>query len=109
MKKGGEDMIWLNNLIALLLPLVPKPVVKIVAKQYIAGETLEQAVVKTIQLNQDRLGVTLDLLGEDPGSRADCTRAVKVYEKAIEVIHTKDLKAGISLEPSHMGLKFDRD
>ncbi len=53
--------------------------------------------------------MTLDLLGEDPRSKADCIRALRVYEKTIETIHAKDLKAGISLKPSHMGLKLDRD
>jgi proline dehydrogenase len=102
-------MNWFNNLIAQILPLVPKSLVKIVARQYIAGETLEQAIVKTLQLNRAGLGVTLDLLGEDPGSKADCTRALTVYEKTIETIHAKNLKAGISLKPSHMGLKLDRN
>ncbi len=101
-------MIWLNNLIARILPLVPKSLVKIVAKQYIAGETLEQTIVKTAQLNTAGLQVTLDLLGEDPGSKADCTQALGVYEKTIEIIHAKGLTAGISLKPSHMGLKLDR-
>ena len=102
-------MIWLNNLIAVMLPLVPKSLVKIVAKQYIAGETLEQAIVKTEQLNKAGLQVTLDFLGEDPGSKADCTRALGVYEKIIEIIHARGLAAGISLKPSHLGLKLDRD
>lgn len=53
-------MIWLNNVIARILPLVPKSLVKIVAKQYIAGETLEQAIVKTEQLNKAGLQATLD-------------------------------------------------
>jgi len=101
-------MIWLNNLIALILPLVPKSLVKLFAKQYIAGETLEQALEKTAQLNRDGLGVTLDLLGEDPGDISACTRALGVYEKAIEAIHAKGLTAGISLKPSHMGLKLDK-
>jgi proline dehydrogenase len=102
-------MIWLNNLIAQLLPLVPKPVVKIVAKQYIAGETLEEALTKSQELNRNDLGVTLDLLGEDPGGKDDCLRALLVYKRAIELIHSKGLKAGISLKPSHMGLKLDKD
>lgn len=101
-------MFWFNNLIAFLLPFVPKPVVKIVAKQYIAGETLEQAVVKTKELNRAHLGVTLDLLGEDPVSKAACTGARGMYERAIEAIHTRGLRAGISLKPSHMGLKLDK-
>jgi proline dehydrogenase len=98
----------LDILIARILPLVPKSLVKIVAKQYIAGETLEQAIVKTEQLNKAGLVVTLDLLGEDPGSKADCTRALRIYEQTIETIHAKNLKSGISLKPSHMGLKLDK-
>ena len=75
-------MVWLNKLIALILPLFPRSLVKLFAKQYIAGETLEQALVKTTQLNREGIGVTLDLLGEDPGDKSDCTRALGVYEKA---------------------------
>ncbi|MBA3012435.1 MAG: proline dehydrogenase, partial [Desulfobacula sp.] len=66
-------MIWLNTLITLLLPFVPKSLVKFIARHYIAGETLEQAVVKTKQLNRQKIQVTLDLLGEDPVSKAHCT------------------------------------
>ena len=72
-------MIWFNTLIARILPLVPKSLVKIVAKQYIAGETLEQAIVKTEQLNKAGFQATLDLLGEDPRSKADCTRVNKYF------------------------------
>ncbi|MBU3953011.1 MAG: proline dehydrogenase family protein [Proteobacteria bacterium] len=101
-------MIWLNTLITLLLPFVPKSLVKFIARHYIAGETLEQAVVKTKQLNRQKIQVTLDLLGEDPVSKAHCTQAVRVYEKTIEAIHVNGLGSGISLKPSHMGLKLDK-
>jgi proline dehydrogenase len=101
-------MVWLNKLIALILPLFPRSLVKLFAKQYIAGETLEQALVKATQLNREGIGVTLDLLGEDPGDKSDCIQALGVYEKAIEAIHAKGLNAGISLKPSQMGLKLDK-
>lgn len=100
-------MIWLNTLIALILPFVPKSLVGIVAKQYIAGETLEQAVARTRELNRNGMGATLDLLGEDPIDKASCTRAVETYEAVIRKIREKKLSAGISLKPSHMGLKLD--
>ncbi|MCP3943603.1 MAG: proline dehydrogenase [Desulfobacteraceae bacterium] len=102
-------MIWLNSLIVLILPFIPKSLVKIVARQYIAGETLKDVVAKTKQLNRDGLQVTLDFLGEEPGSKVVCIRAIAEYEKLIEAIHTGDLKAGISLKPSQMGLKLDKD
>ena len=100
-------MIWLNNLIVRLLPFVPVSLVGLVAKTYIAGETLEQAVEKTRELNVRDTRVTLDLLGEDPTTREECTRAVGVYQDIIHAIHSKKLGAGISLKPSHMGLKLD--
>ncbi|MBU0972115.1 MAG: proline dehydrogenase family protein [Proteobacteria bacterium] len=102
-------MIWLNSLIALMLPYIPRSLVKIVARHYIAGETLEQAVIKTKQLNRQKIQVTLDLLGEDPVSKVHCTQAVRVYEKTIEAIHVNGLGSGISLKPSHMGLKLDKN
>lgn len=100
-------MIWLNNLIAKLLPLFPVSLVGLVAKTYIAGETLEQAVALTRDLNSKDTRVTLDLLGEDPKNREECTRAVGVYQDIIQAIHSKKLGAGVSLKPSHMGLKLD--
>lgn len=100
-------MIWLNNLVAKLLPFMPKSLVGIVAKTYIAGETLDAAVGASQTLNRQGIGVTLDLLGESPADLADCDRAVAVYEEIIEAIHDKKLAAGISLKPSHMGLKLD--
>ena len=35
---------WFNNLVANILPFVPKPIVGIFSRQYIAGEKLEDAV-----------------------------------------------------------------
>lgn len=101
-------MIWFNNLIAQVLPLVPKSLVRIFAKQYIAGETLMQALEKIRELNDQQITATLDLLGEDPKKRKDCLAAVNVYKKAIEEIRHQNLKSGVSLKPSHMGLKIDQ-
>ncbi len=101
-------MIWLNNLIAQLLPLVPKSFVGIFAKQYIAGEKLEHAIKRIRELNQDNISATLDLLGEDPKKRSDCLKAVEIYKQSIKAIHENQLKSGVSLKPSHMGLKLDR-
>lgn len=102
-------MIWINNLIAGLLPLVPKSLVHMFARQYIAGETLEHAVKKIRELNAGGISATLDLLGETPEKRSDSLKAVAVYEKAIQAISNSSLDSGISLKPSQMGLTIDRN
>lgn len=78
------------------------------ALQYIAGETLTHAIKKICELNDQHISATLDLLGEDPKKRSDCLKAVGIYKKAIQQIHDKKLPSGISLKPSHMGLKIDK-
>ena len=101
-------MIWLNTLIAQLLPLIPKSLVGIFAKQYIAGERLDHALEKIRALNDQGISATLDFLGEDPKKRRDCQAAVGVYKRAIQEIHHHHLNSGVSLKPSHMGLKIDK-
>ncbi len=101
-------MIWLNNLIAHLLPLIPKSVVEIFARQYLAGETLDQVVKKVQELNRQNMSTTLDYLGEDPKEKFECLAAVDVYKQAVDQIHIKKLNSGISLKLSHMGLKIDK-
>ncbi|MCG8567733.1 MAG: proline dehydrogenase family protein, partial [Desulfobacterales bacterium] len=100
-------MLWFNQLIAWTLPLVPKAWVGVVARQYIAGETLDDAVAVTHALNQNGCGVTLDLLGEDPLRKEECARAVQIYESIMDRVAAQGLGAGISVKPSHMGLKLD--
>ena len=101
-------MILFNNLIANLLPLFPKSFVKIFAKPYLAGETLEEAVAEIRKLNSRNISATLDLLGEDPKKRSECRTAVAMYQKAVDKIVEYRLNSGISLKPSHMGLKLDK-
>lgn len=102
------DLGLLNNLIANALPFFPKSFVKIFAKPYLAGETLDDAVEKIRELNHQNIAATLDLLGEDPKKRAECRAAVEMYKKAIDKIAEYRLNSGISLKPSHMGLKLDK-
>ena len=44
----------LNPIIKATLPLVPKPIVRRIAKPYIAGETLPELVSVVQELNHDR-------------------------------------------------------
>ena len=54
----------LHRLVVSALPLVPKAVVARVARRYIAGETLEEAVAAVRALRGEGCEATVDVLGE---------------------------------------------
>ena len=102
-------MIWFNNLIAKILPYVPRPFVGIIARQYIAGETLDDAVREVKNLNAQGISATIDLLGEEKKVKEDALKAVEMYHQVLQVIDQEKLDANISVKPSHMGLKLDKE
>lgn len=102
-------MNWFNNLVAQILPFVPKPFVKIFSQQYIAGETLGDAVAKVKELMSENTCATLDLLGEEVKSKDDALRAVATYKEILKTIHDQRLDSNISVKPTHMGLKLDKE
>ncbi len=102
-------MIWFNNLIAKILPYFPRPFVKIFARQYIAGETLQDAVREVKNLNAQGICATIDLLGEEKKVKEDALQAVNTYLEVLKVIDQEKLDANISVKPTHMGLKLDKE
>ena len=102
-------MNWFNNMIAQILPFVPKPIVRIFSQQYIAGEKLEDAVAKIKELMSQNICATLDLLGEEVKTKEDALKAVAVYKEILKTIHTQNLDSNVSVKPTHMGLKIDED
>ena len=76
----------LNKLIANVLPHMPKKLVWIFSKRYIAGETIEEGILASKLLNEKGIETTIDLLGEftlfgEPTSMFE----VKFPEKDIRV------------------------
>lgn len=102
-------MKWFNNTIASILPYFPKDLVWIFSKKYIAGPTLEDAVRISRQLMEEGCEVTIDVLGEEVKVKEDSLRAVEMYKQVIQAIHREKLLASISLKPTHMGLKLDKN
>lgn len=103
------EMRWLNNLIANVLPFIPKPIVGLFSSQYIAGESLEDAIRVVKNLNSQGMCATLDLLGEAVKVREDSLKAVGMYRKILQAIASEKLDANVSVKPTHMGLKIDKE
>ncbi|MFN8377797.1 MAG: proline dehydrogenase family protein [Anaerolineae bacterium] len=79
------------------------------ARRFIAGETLDEAVVASRALNEKGLLVTLDCLGESVEQEADTRAVVATYHALIERIAAEKLKASVSVKLTHLGLDIRED
>jgi proline dehydrogenase len=96
-----------DSLVKYGLPLVPKFIVGRVARRYVAGETLEDAVATIRTLNREGAMATVDVLGEEVAEATKADAAVQEYLRLLEVIHEQRLDANISIKLTMLGLKID--
>ncbi|MBS2098040.1 proline dehydrogenase family protein [Carboxylicivirga linearis] len=99
----------INKLIAQTLPYFPKKFVWIFSKKYIAGETIEEAILASKQLNDKNITVTIDLLGEFIKNIDEARENKNDYLKIIEHFEKNNIKGNYSLKPTSFGLLIDKD
>lgn len=99
----------LNSAIVTFVKLLPKPVVHIFAKKYIAGETLADAVRVTKELNQKGILATIDVLGEAVNTKRESELAKKECLEVLDAIEQHKLNSNLSLKPTQLGLIIDKD
>lgn len=97
-----------DKLITTFLPIVPKPIVFLVSKKYIAGAHLDDAVRVVKKLNQMNCMATIDVLGESAKSTRECQEAVIACTQVLDAIHEQKLDSGISVKPTQLGLLIDK-
>jgi proline dehydrogenase len=103
-------MSLLNRAVSLALPAVPKPLVRIFSRRYIAGSTVEEA----LGVVRDILGrgamVTLDILGEFISTREQADANTAAYQSLVRRIHDEELsETNVSVKLTALGLLIDRD
>jgi proline dehydrogenase len=79
------------------------------AKRYIAGPTLEEAIDAIKKFNARGIVATLDILGEEVEKKEDSVKVVEEYKHALSEIESNNLDANISVKPTHLGLKIDKE
>jgi proline dehydrogenase len=89
------------------LPMVPKFVVGAVAKRYVAGETLDDAVTTVRALNSEGSMATCDVLGEEVSEPDRAEQAVEEYLRLLDRIAAEGLDTNVSIKPTLLGLKID--
>jgi proline dehydrogenase len=107
-KQGAAVKIF-NSVIVNFVKILPKSVVHLFAKKYIAGETLEDAVRVTKELNVKGILATIDVLGEAVNSKRDSELAKKECLEVLEAIDQNKLDANLSLKPTQLGLIIDKE
>lgn len=80
-----------------------------VARRWVAGETIQNAIEVTKRLNDDGLHVSLDYLGESVNKAEDTVEVVEMYLSLISAINAKGLRSSVSLKLTHLGLDISED
>jgi proline dehydrogenase len=87
---------------------MPKKLIWIFSKRYIAGETIEDGIKACRQLNREGIEVTVDLLGEFIQTIQQAEENKKKYIQIIERFTSEGIIGNFSLKPSMFGLLVDK-
>ncbi|PJA97392.1 MAG: proline dehydrogenase, partial [Ignavibacteriales bacterium CG_4_9_14_3_um_filter_34_10] len=99
----------LNSLIVSFVRMLPKQVVYVFAKKYIAGIKLEDALKAVKGLNSKGIVATMDVLGEAISTRKETEAAKRECISVLEAINKNNLDSNISIKPTQFGLLIDED
>lgn len=78
------------------------------AHRFIAGETIDEAIVAARAIQATGLMLTLDQLGESVANMAEADAATRVYLDVIDKIVASGVERNISLKLTQLGLAVDR-
>jgi proline dehydrogenase len=98
-----------NKLIADILPYFPKKFIWIFSRAYISGETIEDAMRASKDLNSKKIMVTLDVLGEFIKTLDEAEVNKEEYLDLIEVTYKNGINGNFSVKPSAVGLLLDKE
>lgn len=98
-----------NKLIAAILPYFPKKFIWIFSKPYISGETIDDAIRVSKVLNNNKIKVTLDVLGEFIKTLDEAHENKKEYLNLISIAFKSGIDGNFSLKPTSFGLLLDSE
>ena len=89
--------------------MVPYPLVRQIAKPYIAGETLEELVGVVEDLNFNGFSVATSILGEFVNEQNQAIEAGVDYIEVLSEIQSRNLDSNIHVKLTHLGLTIDKE
>jgi proline dehydrogenase len=96
--------VWLSNRRWMARLAMGLPIVRGLARRFVAGSTLDEATAVVRALNARGAMATLDVLGESVTDRASAEAAAASYVATLDRIAAEGLDANVSLKLTQMGL-----
>ena len=88
---------------------MPKKLVWVFSKRYIAGESIEEGLLAAKLLNEKNIEVTIDLLGEFIQSLDEANENFLQYKEIITRFSEEKVTGNFSLKPTMFGLLLDKE
>lgn len=79
------------------------------ASRFVAGETLDEALVAVKELNANGITASLDLLGESVTNEKEARTTGRDYLTILDRIHQQQLDANVSLKLTAMGMDISEE
>lgn len=80
------------------------PVAWKAASRFVAGSTIQEAILVVKELNEKGMNVTLDHLGENTTSRDEAVQATEEIIKLLDQIEQNHVRANVSVKLTQIGL-----
>lgn len=94
---------------ARLRRLVDRYGMRLGAARFVAGETLEECLDVLATLNAKGLKANTTILGEGVTDEAEAAAVVARYERIVERIAERGLRANLAVKLTHLGLEIDEE
>ncbi len=75
--------------------------------RFVAGKTVDEALAAARSVNQQRMSVSLDSLGENVHSPEEAQQAAAIYHRLLDAIAEQHLDANVSVKLTQMGMDLD--
>ena len=99
----------ISKIIVVSIPLMPKKLVWLFGKKYIAGLKIEDAVSYTKDFAKIGGGTTIDVLGEFVTEKERAIHERDMSAIVINTIHSEKLPSYLSIKPTSCGLGIDAE
>lgn len=99
----------IDKLVSKSIPFIPKPIVKVFASKYIAGEEVTDAVKVTKRFESKGGMTTIDVLGEYVTSKGQALKETAMQKMVIDAIVNENIPTYLSVKPTSVGMGIDAD
>jgi proline dehydrogenase len=101
------SLLWLSEQPRIFRFVRSNGIARRFASRFVAGETVDTALLSLRDLNAAQISASLDLLGESVANAAEARAARDTYLQLLDRIHVAGADANVSLKLTQMGLDID--